>query len=144
MLVYAADTLSPQHQESLRAVQAVLDGEIDGVVVPQVLLEFYATVTGPRVRHPLEPEQAWQLVEALKSGLSVLPVAPESIDRLGELVHTRPLRGQRVFDLFMAAAMKANRVERICTYDTRGFAHLGLKVVSPEELAATLEPEPSI
>jgi predicted nucleic acid-binding protein len=134
VLVYAADRDSPRHQPCREVVGHALSGVLNGVLVPQVVLEFYATVTGSRVREPLAPGVAWRQVLALTGVLTVLDVRRDSLDLLGQLIVQMGLGGHRVFDLFLAAQMRSHGVAEICTDNVRHFQSLGVRPVSPEDV----------
>jgi predicted nucleic acid-binding protein len=136
VLVYAADRDSPRHEPCRDVVRCALSGDVDGVLVPQVVLEFYATVTGSRVRAPLPPAVAWRQVEALTSGLPVMDVRRDSLDMLGQLVVEVGLGGHRVFDLFLVAQMRSHGVPDICTDNDRHFGGLGVTPLRPEDVLA--------
>lgn len=134
ILVYAVDALAPQHTASHAVVQAALGDGVPGVLVPQVLLEFFAVVTSPRrVRQPLDPVRAWRQVEALRAGLPVLNVQPTALTALGELVSERRTKGPDVFDLFLVAQMRTHGVREICTYNAADFANVpGVEALTAE------------
>lgn len=134
VLVYAADRDSTRYEPCREVIARALAGDVDGVLVPQVLLEFYATVTGSRVRAPLAPGVAWRQVEALTSALPVMDVRRDSLHLLGQLITQVGLGGHRVFDLFIAAQMRSHGVTAICTDNARHFASLGVAPLSPEDV----------
>lgn len=136
VLVYAVNASAPQHRASRAAVEAAMAGTLFAVLVPQVLLEFFAVVTNPRrVTHPLDPRTAWEQVEALRGNLRVLDVYATTLDALQELVQTTNVSGGRIFDLFLVAQMRQHRIDTICTYNTADFADFaGIKAVAPEAL----------
>ena len=138
VLVYAVNADSPQHVASRGVVDAALDGQVPGVLVPQVLLEFLAVVTHPhRVRRPLDPIRAWEQVATLRAGLPVLEVRPAALTVLGELVMARRPAGADIFDLSLVAQMRTHGVATICTYNRPDFARLtGVQALTPEEVLA--------
>jgi predicted nucleic acid-binding protein len=136
VLVYGADCASPRHGPCRDVIQRTLAGHVDGVLVPQVLLEFYVTVTGSRVRAPLAPAVAWRQIDALASALPVMDVRRDSLDLLGKLITQVGLGGHRVFDLFLAAQMRSHGVSEICTDNARDFHNLGVTPLTPEDILA--------
>lgn len=58
VLIYATDTRSEYHEPSKRIVDAVIEGRLRGVILPQILVEFIGAVTGPTVEIPLNPSEA--------------------------------------------------------------------------------------
>ena len=140
VLVYAVNADAPQQSASRAVLQAAMLGRLLGVLVPQVLLEFFAVITNARrVQHPLPPEVAWSQVTLLRTSLPVLPIAPASLDVLDALVRDQRPTGAKVFDLFLVAQMRAHLVNTICTYNTADFAAVpGIAAVTPELLLASL------
>jgi len=138
VLVYAADKDSPRYEPCHDVVLRALARVVDGVLVPQVLLEFYATVTGTRARRPLAPATGWRLVEALMAGLPVLEVRLATLDMLGGMVRQRKLGGHRIFDLFLSAQMRTHGVREICTDNARDFRRLGVTARTPENVLQSL------
>ncbi len=142
VLVYAVNADAPQHSASRAILEAALGQRLPAMLVPQVLVEFYAVVTSARrVEHPLDPEAAWKEVAALRAALPVLDVTSGALDALGQLVSERRAAGRHIFDLFLAAQMRAHRVATVCSYDRAAFEGIaGIMVVTPEQLLPTLSP----
>jgi predicted nucleic acid-binding protein len=138
VLIYAANSDAAHHAPSLAVVRAGLGGRLPAVLVPQVLLEFYAVVTSPRrVENPLSPSEAVGRLEALRAGMPTLPVPGEALDALAAILAERPGAGPMVFDRFLAAQMRHHGVDRICTYNVSDFNGItGLEAVQPEAIAA--------
>ncbi|MBE3583439.1 MAG: PIN domain-containing protein [Limnochordaceae bacterium] len=136
VLVYAINADVPQHPASRAVLESALRRQLPAILVPQVLLEFYAVITCPRrVEHPLDPETAWNEVTALRASIPVLPVISDTLDALGRFVSERKVAGQHIFDLFLAAQMRAHRIDTICTYDRAAFEGIpGVVVATPEQL----------
>jgi predicted nucleic acid-binding protein len=135
VLVYAVNADSPQYSASRAMVQAALDRRLAGVLVPQILLEFFAVTTNSRrVTRPLGSEQAWEQVAMLRANLPVLDLRPTAFTILGELVAARRSTGRSIFDLFLAAQMRIHGVRSICTYNGSDFGQLpDIEAVTPED-----------
>lgn len=134
-LVYAINKHEPQHLASRSAVNASLARNVPGVLVPQVVLEFVATVSNPRkVARPLSPVQAWREATILQRSLPILNLESASLEILGQLLLRQPRRGQAIFDLFLVAQMRSHGIGQICTYNTADFRGiLGIEPLTPEE-----------
>lgn len=135
VLVYAVNEPAPQHSASDTLVRAALAGRIPLELVPQVLLEFFSTITNPRrVSRALSSTDAWLQIGALRGSCRMLDVLPRAFDILGQLLATRRPRGYEVFDLFLAAQMLSHGVATLCTYNVRDFAGIsGIEAITPEE-----------
>jgi predicted nucleic acid-binding protein len=138
VLVYAVNTAAPQHGESRAFVEAARGGDFPAVLVPQVLLEFYAVVTGNRVKHPLAPETALTEVNILRSIFPVLEASSEALERLNEILSRHPdIRGGNVFNAWLVAQMKSLGIPVICTYNTADFTRYDdITAVTPREIFA--------
>lgn len=138
VLVYAVNADSPHHGASRAVVDASMDGRAPGVLVPQVLLEFFAVVTNPRrVGRPLDSLRAWQQVVALRSALPPLHPGPQALSELDRLVQARRPVGGRIFDAHLVAQMRAHGIARICTYNVPDFAAFaGVAALTPEDILA--------
>mgnify|MGYP001236563506 CR=1 FL=1 len=138
VLVYAVNADSPQHGASRAVVDASMNGRVPGVLVPQVLLEFFAVVTNPkRVTKPLDSFRAWRQVTALRSSLPLLHPGQQALTELDRLMHARRPTCGRIFDTNLVAQMHAQGFTQICTYNVADFAAFtGVTALTPEEVLA--------
>jgi predicted nucleic acid-binding protein len=137
VLVYSVNSAVPQHVESRRLLQLCTGGTVPGVVVPQVLLEFYATTTSERrVRSPLTPKQASAEIDGFCRRLTLKPVPGDVISHLLSIVSTQPRTGQSIFDLFLIAQMRSHGIGDVCTYNVADFAFPGIRALEPQQLLA--------
>ena len=134
VLVYATDALSDQHRSSASVVSGAMAGRFECVLVPQVLAETFATLTGTRVKRPVEPSRAADYLDGLVERLPVLPVSLDSVMKFTTLARVANVKGQAIYDLFLVAQMQSHGIERICTCDGGGFAALGVEAVTPDQL----------
>ena len=71
-------------------------------------------------------------ISSLLAFLHVLPVPAHAVDGLLNLLRRHPVTGGDVFDLHIVAAMQANGVERIYTFNAADFAVFPeLSIVTP-------------
>jgi predicted nucleic acid-binding protein len=133
VLVYAMDADASQHAASRTLLEDALDGSTTLYVSLQVLCEFYSIVTNARrVLKPRSSADALSAISGLLSFLHVLPVPAHTAEGLLELLRRRPVTGGEIFDLQIAATMKANGISRIYTFNTEDFeAFSELEVVKP-------------
>lgn len=66
ILVYSRDSHEPEKQQIARESLTKLWQEGSGRISTQVLNEYFVTVTG-KLRHKLDPEEAWEDIEDLES-----------------------------------------------------------------------------
>ena len=135
ILVYDSKTDAPQHRASRAIVDASIQRLVPGVLVPQVLLEFYSVVTnGRRVPLPLSPTDAWSTIETLRAEMPVFDLQPAAIPQLSALVAARRPIGRTIFDLFLVAQMRTHGIGQICTYTTADFSGIpGIEPLTPEQ-----------
>jgi predicted nucleic acid-binding protein len=135
VLIYSVNKAAPQHAASRRVVRLCAAGSLPGVVVPQVLLEFYATMTsGRRVTTPLSPQQARDEMDGFCRRLTVKPVPADVLPHLLAAISVQPRIGQGIFDLFLVAQMKSLSIGDICTYNVADFNFPGIRALEPAEV----------
>jgi uncharacterized protein len=123
VLVYALDADAPQHAARGPCSKPRADTPATLFVTPQILCEFYSIVTNPRrVPKPRTAAEAMAAISSLLAFLHVLPVPAHAVDGLLALLRRHPVTGGDVFDLQIVAAMQANGVERIYTFNAVDFA----------------------
>lgn len=137
VLVYAINTDAPQHEACWALVEEVRSGKVKGVLVPQILLEFFAVVTSSRrIAKPLEPGIAWEQVEALRAIFPVLDAGTKALDLLKtEINSERKVKGADSFDAFLVTQLRTCGASVLCTYNTKDFTgYKGIVVRTPEEI----------
>ncbi|HEX3885116.1 MAG TPA: type II toxin-antitoxin system VapC family toxin [Stellaceae bacterium] len=133
VLVYALDADAPQHAAARALLDAAREASTTLYVTSQILCEFYSIVTNPRrVLKPRTAVDAVNAVSGLLAFLHVLPVPAHTVDDVLNLLRRRPVTGGDVFDLQIVAAMQANGIQRIYTFNTADFeAFPELAVTTP-------------
>lgn len=138
VLVYATFALSEQHEDSKRVVDGVIEGQLAGAIVPQILVEFVAATTGPAVATPLSVTDAIAQVAAFRAQIRVLVPPVESLRELEEIVVSAGRAGRRTFDYYLAAQARALGTTTICTYNRGDFSGIsGITTVSPADIHLT-------
>lgn len=126
VLVYALDADAPQHAAARALLEAGRDPANTLYVTPQILGEFYATVTNPRrVPKPRSAAEASAAIADLLTYVHVLPLPANTVGLWLDLLRRHPVTGGDVFDLQIAATMQANGMQRIYTFNTADFAVFG-------------------
>lgn len=136
VLVYAVASDAAAHPVCRDVVERAMSGALEAVLVPQVLVEFYAVVTSPRrVRSPMSPREAMAQVADWRRTMPVRHPTARCLDELDALVTRRRRVGQEVHDLFLAAQMRTHGVEEICTLNGEDFAGIaGIRARGPAEV----------
>ena len=135
ILVYAVNSDAPQHTASRTLLELALDPSAELYVTSQILCEFYSVITNPkRIAVAFSSADAVQTVVDLLElpGLKVLSAPAQAIAGLVELLKRHPVTGSSVFDLQIAAAMLANNIHRIYTFNAGDFQQFPeLSVIIP-------------
>jgi uncharacterized protein len=125
VLVYAVDATAAIHAPCHAVVDRAMSGQLDAVIVPQVLMEFYAVVTSPRrVRSPLSPDDGALQVADWRRTLAVRYPTAACLDDWTVLVGQLQRIGQDVHDLFLIAQMRSHGIGDICTANVGDFAEV--------------------
>lgn len=133
VLVYAMDASAVQYTASRALVEAGRTRSANLFVTLQILCEFYSIVTNARrVANPRASADALSATVGLLGSVQVLPAPANVVDIWIDLVRRRPVVGGDIFDLQLVAAMLANGVRRIYTFNTDDFRMFNeLIVVTP-------------
>jgi predicted nucleic acid-binding protein len=135
VLIYATDRVSAQHEPSKRVVDAAIARRIDGVIVPQVLVEFVAATTGPSMRIPLSVDQARAQAAVFRSQLKLLLPPLDSIEEWSRVLEETGRADRRSFDAYLAGQARALGATAICTYNGDAFRGLtGIVSLTPEDI----------
>jgi uncharacterized protein len=124
VLVYYHQDLSPFHAKARAILEMGLRREALLCICPQVLMEFYATVTNPRrVTDPVSPDQALSEVEKYFtcSWLGKIYPKEETLKITIDLLEKYRVRRMEVFDLQLVATMLTNGVIHIYTFNQPDF-----------------------
>lgn len=134
ILIYAADIEFEFHFKAKEIRDNATNGKIEAYITPQVLAEFYSTITSSkRVNNPLTPELAKTEVENyLSTPLKMIFIKENTVKRAVELAVRHRLTGAKIFDALLAATMLDNRIYTICTFNDSDFSKFtGIKVINP-------------
>ena len=135
VLVYAFNFDVPQYSPSRALLEAALRPDVRLYVTSQILCEFYSVITTPkRVDNVWSSGEAVQVIEHLLAlpGLQVLATPAQAVTGLLSLLQRHPVTGSNIFDLQIIAAMQANNIQRIYTFNARDFKVFPeLTVVTP-------------
>jgi uncharacterized protein len=133
VLVYALDTAAPQHNAARTLLETARVDIATLYVTSQILCEFYSVMTNPRrVAQPRTADEAMSVLSDALTFLHVLPIPASTIDRLLGLLRRRSVMGSNVFDLHIIAAIQANGIGTIYTFNVADFAIFPeLSIVTP-------------
>jgi predicted nucleic acid-binding protein len=124
ILVYYHQELTPFHSRAKGILEMGLRREVSLCICPQVLMEFYATITNPRrVTDPVPPEQGLAEVEKYFtcSWLGKIYPKEETLEITIDLLKKYRVSRMEVFDLQLVATMLSNGVIHIYTFNQADF-----------------------
>jgi hypothetical protein len=125
LLVYAVNKDSPFYTAARTVIGMVNAGRLQVCLSPQVLGEFYATVTNPRkLGRALAPEEAAHVLERVLVADIVAKIYPgrSTLGLTLDLARRYELRGADFFDAQIVATMLDNEVTTIYTANEKDFA----------------------
>lgn len=135
VLVYAANSDAPEHDECVRRLDIVLAGPAPCYVTYGILYEFCRIVTHARVfQRPWTAAQAWAFVAELLGdpNVRVLHHGARHVQVAAALASEVPaMRGNLLFDAHTAALMREHGVRRIWTRDADFHRFPGIEVLDP-------------
>ncbi len=135
VVVYAHAAHSPFFEAAKRLRDQAVHGELEACISPQVMCEFIATCTNPKLFRPaLTPAQAVKESIAYWTSPNIRKILPKdrTIERMAGLIAHHRLIGQHIYDVFLVATMLDNDVRTIYTLNTKDFERYpDIRVVNP-------------
>jgi predicted nucleic acid-binding protein len=134
ILVYATGAQSLQHAKAKELRDQAAAGQFEACIAAQILTEFYAVVTDPRRFQPaLTPTQAQREMRTyLSSPLRLILPKEITVTRMLNLLGSKSVKAGRIFDIFLAATMLDNGVQRIYTENVGDFQGItGIDAINP-------------
>jgi predicted nucleic acid-binding protein len=134
ILVHATGAQSLQHAKAKELRDQAAAGQFEACIAAQILTEFYAVVTDPRrFQPPLTPTQAQREMRTyLSSPLKLILPKETTVTRMSNLLGSKSVKAGRIFDIFLAATMLDNGVQRIYTENVGDFQGItGIDAINP-------------
>ena len=135
VLVYNHQEKSELNDRSRAILKQGFKGLLPLCVCPQVLLEFYATITNPkRVTNPAPSREGIEEIEKYLTSRTIQKVYSNQyiLKICLELLKRYEVKRQEVFDLRLVATMLCNNIKRIYTFNQDDFVkYLELEVLQP-------------
>ncbi|MEK9148961.1 MAG: TA system VapC family ribonuclease toxin [Candidatus Desantisbacteria bacterium] len=135
ILVYSIDKDSPYHKDTRALIDKMDNEQLSTCLSPQVLGEFYATITNPKkIKKPLTPNKAAEIVERFLEADTVKKIYPQdtTLQTTLDLVQCYQIKALDFFDAYIVATMLDNGVKKIYTANDKDFAIFKeIEVVNP-------------
>lgn len=124
ILVRASDDQAADYALAIDAIAQLLNQGHDCVITPQVLIEFWVVATRPVDVNGLgwSIDQCEQEIRQFMEQFPLLEDRPELFSIWLRLVHQYRIAGKRVHDARIAAAMVANNIRHVLTFNVDDFA----------------------
>lgn len=128
ILVYSVNQRSPRYSGVRKLLEEGLDQGVSFVVAHQNLIEFIAVLTRG---YSVTLKDALSDAESFASRFEVIVPLPATFERYLRFAQ-KTKKTLYPFDLYLAATMLDNDVERIITVNAKDFQGVGLKeIVTP-------------
>lgn len=141
VLVYAADKRSPFQNQAKAIRQQGLKGDMYLCISPQVLNEFYATITHPkRVDTPLSQTKALEEIDKYFKATNIQKIYPTelTVTIFLDLLSNYTVTKQAIHDLNIVATMLTYKVTHLYTYNTQDFGKFKeITVLSHDEITVS-------
>jgi predicted nucleic acid-binding protein len=136
VLLRAAAPASSHYAAAVQAMTRLLSRGEELLLVPQVLVEFWAVATRPLEANGYgwSAHVAESKVADLLRQFPLLPETPASFPEWLRLVGRHGILGKRVHDARLVALLNIHGVTRLLTFNVGDFRPYGIIVVSPEQV----------
>ncbi|HAV10257.1 MAG TPA: hypothetical protein DCX22_01375 [Dehalococcoidia bacterium] len=123
LLIYAINEDSPWHSAAVALIDKINTGEVQACLSPQVLAEFYATVTNSKkVKHALTADEAVATVDGyIDSDILKLYPGEGTMKHTYEIAQRYRTKGLDIYDAQIVALMLENDVTTIYTANLSDF-----------------------
>ena len=140
ILLRLADRNHPQHPIVRKAIRLLLTSRHSLYITPQNCAEFWNVATRPSDKNGLgfDLEKTAKLLRLFEHLFPVIPDNPDIYSEWKRLVKDFQIKGVRVHDARLVAAMKAHGLNHILTFNLKDFKRYqveGIEAISPQDLA---------
>jgi predicted nucleic acid-binding protein len=125
-----------QHQLATDAISLLLMQSDECLVATQVIIEFWVVATRPTQVNGLgwTVEQTRSMINQLLDRFPLLRESPQIFPNWLDLVTTNKVTGKRTHDVRIIAAMLANRITHILTFNPKDFIGIsGIIIIHPQD-----------
>ena len=126
-----------QHQLATDAISRLLMQSDECLLVTQVIIEFWVVATRPTQVNGLgwTVEQTRSTIDQLLDRFSFLEESPQIFPNWLNLVTTNKVMGKRTHDARIIAAMLANGITHLLTFNPSDFAGISsITIIHPQDL----------
>jgi predicted nucleic acid-binding protein len=126
-----------QHQLATNAISRLLMQSDECFLVTQVVIEFWVVATRPTQANGLgwTVEQTRSMIDRLLDRFPVLEESPQIFPNWLNLVTDNRVMGKRTHDIRIIAAMLANQITHLLTFNPSDFAGISsITIAHPQDL----------
>lgn len=124
VLIYSTVKGNPWHEESRAWLTALRNQGTSLCATPQILREYIVVLTrGEIFERQFSVTEVLEAINGLLPWLQILDETKKTSELLRELVQRYQIRGKRVHDANVVAAMLAHEVTHLATYNRTDFDH---------------------
>ncbi len=134
-----------QHQLATDAVSCLLMRSDECLLTPQVIVEFWVVATRSTQVNGLgwTVEQTRSTIDQLLDRFPLLEESPQIFPNWLNLVTTNKVMGKRTHDARIIAAMLANGITHLLTFNPKDFAGISsITITNPQDLSPFEGDEP--
>ena len=132
ILVHAHNKSSPKQENASNILRRILTKELEAVITPQILHEFYSVITNSKqVERPLQPREAFEICVDLLESREIERAIPSLMTSKTafQLAKDLGLKGSQIFDCLLAVTANENGIETIYTENTKDFERYDFLIV---------------
>lgn len=132
VLLRSVQSKHPVHEHAVSAIRSLLAQGETLYLVSQVVREFWNVCTSPLANNGLGMtiQEASEEIERLEAILTFLPDAPMTYTYWRELVARHSVPGVQVHDANLVAAMLANEITHLLTFNVADFQRFSQIIVA--------------
>jgi len=132
ILIYAVNENSAYHEKALDLLQNIAVKSYNACISTQNILEFQRVLTHKSFENVLPQENIDEIVKIWLDYFEVIFEDKTVWLEYQKLTKRIKPSGNKIFDLWLSATMKANGVDVIITVNTKDFKNIkGIKAINP-------------
>ena len=145
IVLRCADPDSPQHTDTVAAIEVLLESGRDLIVTPQVEREFLSVATRPQAVNGmgLSPDEAVRRFDRTTSSFSSIHDLPDHHIEFRRLYELHCPRGKKIHDLNYVATACSHEIRCILTYNAKDFEgprrHGQIEVLTPDDVLRNVQ-----
>lgn len=133
ILIYLVNLDDPKHLSAQKIVKRVFDGQLTGLVTPQIYQEFAAVVSDSRrTQNPLASHDVRRYINLFTKVFHLIVPTRATLDIWVQMIADYHILRQKVFDAFLVATAYENNISTIYTENINDFRiYPNIEIVNP-------------